>query len=74
MRYILTCFVFIILFSACRDRAGGPEAASTGIVEIDVEQLPQRSSVNPKASEILKDWTAFQEMETSFDALYRVVN
>jgi hypothetical protein len=74
MRFIPTLFVFILLLSACREGADGQEAVSTSIVEIDVEQLPQRSAVNPKAGEILKDWIAFQEMESSFDALYRVTN
>ena len=73
MRTIGLLMVLIVLLSACR---GGDkqEDSSTSIVEIDVKQLPQRSSINSKASAILKDWTAFQEMETSFDALYRVAN
>ncbi|MCX2718814.1 hypothetical protein [Lentiprolixibacter aurantiacus] len=74
MRFIYLFSALIILMSACRGVGDGQEFVGTSVVEIDVQELPQRSAVNPEATEMLKEWTAFQEMETSFDALYRVAN
>lgn len=74
MRPIYFFIALITLLSACRGGGDKQEVSNSGTVEINVQQLPQRSIINPKATEILKDWTAFQEMETSFDALYRVAN
>ena len=74
MRIIRFYIVLIALLSACKGGSDNQQVSDSNEEEIDVQQLPQRSSINARASEILKDWTAFQEMETSFDALYRVAN
>ncbi len=74
MRTIRLFIVLALLLSACRGGGENQQSSNSAVVEIDVKQLPQRSAINPRATEILKDWTAFQEMETSFDALYRVAN
>lgn len=74
MRTIHLYIALVLFLSACRGGGDNQEVSGSSEVEIDVQQLPQRSSVNARASEILRDWTAFQEMETSFDALYRVAN
>ncbi len=74
MRSFHFLIVLAILLSACRGDGNNQLSDTDTVVEIDVKQLPQRSSINPRAMEILKDWKAFQEMETSFDALYRVAN
>ena len=74
MRLFQILIVLALLLSACRGGGENQQSANSTVVEIDIKQLPQRSTVNPRATEILKDWAAFQEMETSFDALYRVAN
>ena len=74
MRFIRYYIVLIALLSACKGGSDNQQVSGSSVEEIDVQQLPQRSSINARASQILKDWTAFQEMETSFDAMYRVAN
>lgn len=74
MRSIHFLILLLVLFSACRGGGDNQVVSNNTVVEIDVQQLPKRSAINPSAVEILKDWTAFQELETSFDALYRVAN
>ncbi len=71
MRIIL---VLGLLLMGCKGESDSRESTGISVIEIDATQLPQRSNINSRASEILKDWPAFQEMETSFDALYRVEN
>lgn len=74
MRLSYFCIVFAVLLLSCRGGGDNQLSSNAAVVEIDVQQLPQRSTVNPRAMAILKDWMAFQELETSFDALYRVAN
>ncbi len=69
-----TILVLGLLLMGCKGESDSRESTGISVIEIDATQLPQRSNINSRASEILKDWPAFQEMETSFDALYRVEN
>ncbi len=74
MRFITVLLVIGILFMGCKGERDSQGSSGISVIEIDVSQLPQRSAINPRANAILKDWPAFQELETSFDGLYRVEN
>jgi len=74
MRSVYFFILLAILFSACRGGGNDQEISNNSVVEIDVQQLPKRTAINPRATELVKDWKEFQELETSFDALYRVAN
>ena len=74
MRSVHFFILLAILLSACRGGGNDQVISSNSVVEIDVQQLPKRTAINPRATELLKDWKEFQELETSFDALYRVAN
>ena len=74
MRFITVLLVIGIFFMGCKGERDPQESSGFSVIEIDISQLPQRSPINPRANAILKDWTAFQELETSFDGLYRVEN
>ena len=66
--------VFVVFLISCGEGGDSQEDIKDTQVEIDVQRLPQRSSINPRANAILEEWTAYQELEISFDALYRVAN
>lgn len=74
MRSIHFFILLAILLSACRSGGNDQQISTNTTEEIDVNQLPRRTAINPRATEMLKDWKEFQELETSFDALYRVAN
>ncbi len=74
MRKIRIFFILALILNGCKGEGDSQESSGNSVIEIDAAQLPQRNTINPRASAILKDWTAFQELETSFDALYRVEN
>ena len=74
MRLMKLLLLVSALLIGCRGERDSQESSGTSVIEIDVTKLPQRSTINTRANEILKDWPAFQQLETSFDALYRVEN
>ena len=63
----------VFITASCGER-GQQQVSGTTVIQVDVNQLPKRIAINARAATILKDWTAFQELETSIDALYRVEN
>ncbi len=65
--------IFIAL-NSCKNQTVEEAISDTTHSEIDAQAFPKRSQVNSKAQGILADWGAFQALETSFDALYRVEN
>ena len=74
MRLIKIVLLFAAFLTASCGERGQQEDTGTTVIQVDVEQLPKRSAINTRATTILKDWTAFQELETSIDVLYRVEN
>ena len=74
MRLFKLLLVASAFLAGCRGEGDSAESTGITVIEIDVSQLPKRSTINSRANAILKDWPAFQELETSFDALYRVEN
>lgn len=73
MRKVLFFGACVFLFNCCReDRV---KVVSEDLTyEISTEKWPKKSKINARAMLILKDWSEFGDMETSFDALYTVVN
>ncbi len=66
---------FLVLFSvSCQETSGGNEDNKKVQDFFQVTALPQRVTLNAKASTISKDWIEFNELNTSFDALYTVEN
>ncbi|MBT8179739.1 MAG: hypothetical protein HKP60_11530 [Eudoraea sp.] len=74
MRLMKLLLLVSALLIGCRGERDSQESSGTSVIEIDGTQLPQRSTLNSRAKEMLKDWPAFQELEKSFEALYRVEN
>lgn len=59
---------------SCKNQSGEEVISDATLSEIDAQAFPKRSQVNSKARGILAEWGAFQALETSFDALYKVEN
>ncbi|HMB62262.1 MAG TPA: hypothetical protein VKN36_04255 [Eudoraea sp.] len=66
--------IIMVLFTACRqqDKTAPVTAAVNHVLQMDT--LPQRIAINPKAGSILKAWPEFNNLESNFDALYRAEN
>ncbi len=66
--------LFLLLLQACKEAA--PEAATPGeeVSFFSMDSLPRRIPLNPRATEIAKDWSAFNDLETGFNALSTVEN
>lgn len=63
----------VLLFISCREDKA--KVVSEDLTyEISTKKWPKKFNINPKAMLVLKDWTEFNDMETSFDALYNVGN
>jgi len=64
--------IILILFSSCKGDKTKDGGADDTAFEIATEKWPKKSKVNTKASMVLKNWPAFNALETSFDVLYTV--
>ncbi len=64
--------IILILFSSCKSDKTNDVAQDDKAFEIAAEKWPKKTSINSKASMALKNWTEFNAIETSFDALYAV--
>ena len=73
MEKVLFFGACILLFVCCREDKV-KVAAEDLTYEISTEKWPKKSNINAKVLLVLKDWPEFSAMETSFDALYTVVN
>ena len=74
MRKIMLLVLAVLSFSSCKENANDTSAKDANPVGLELEKLPQRATVNTKAAVILKDWTAYNAFNTSFDGLYKVEN
>ena len=73
MRKVLFFGACVLLFISCRqDKAKATSEDAT--FEISTKKWPKKSTIDSKAMLILKDWSEFDAVETSFDALYNVEN
>lgn len=66
--------IFFLLLFACKgdkDRAG---IEATSSFEIFTEDWPKKTVLNPKTSEIIKNWKEFNALQVALDAMYNVAN
>jgi len=64
----------VLSFSSCKENVNDTSAKDANPIGLELEKLPKRVVVNAKATAILKDWTAYNAFNTSFDGLYNVEN
>ncbi len=70
-------FVFLIvplLFVACKNAPVAFEDSQDTGRTLDKSELPRKSTVNAKATTILRKWKEFTIFETTFDRLYTSEN
>lgn len=73
MRKVLFFGACVLLFVRCREDK--VKVISEDLTyEISTEKWPKKSHLNARAQLVLKDWSEFSDVDTSFDALYTVVN
>ncbi len=67
---VLVCTGFI----SCREKKPELVSNDTNSYELSTEKWPEKLVINAEAQNILKEWSEFNALETSFDALYTVSN
>ncbi len=70
MKKIVLIFLFIIGFLSCKDEksTGEKDQAFTNL--LDLKKLPKKVSPSSGATEVLKDWTEYNSLNTAFNAIY----
>jgi hypothetical protein len=74
MTKIVVLFIFLVLLVSCK---GGQDQAiteDTSSFELQTEKWSKKTTLNSKAAEITKNWEAFNALQASFDAVYKVGN
>ena len=51
-----------------------PDQNSLDTLEFDYQKMPKRTGINPEATEILNEWSEFQDFNSSFNVLYKATN
>lgn len=74
MGKILLLVMPFFLALSCKQETGNEVSLQKEDTFFSVDSLPKPVGVNAKANEILKDWQAFKDIETTFESLYRVEN
>ncbi|GGD48059.1 hypothetical protein GCM10011361_13550 [Muriicola marianensis] len=64
----------VLLLKACKDPATGAETSSEETPFFSMDSLPGRVSLNPKAVEITRDWTTFNDLDAGFNSLSIIEN
>ncbi len=64
--------VFMLLISCKQDKSKVTEDTST--FDISTENWPRKTRINTKANTILKAWSAYGDLDKTFDGLYTVEN
>lgn len=65
---------FLLLVISCKTDKDQATTETSSSFEIETEEWPRKTIPNSKTKEILKDWEAFNALETSFDAIYNIGN
>ena len=64
----------LLVFTSCKSDKKETALDADSTFEISTENWPNKTTINPKSKAILNNWTEFNDLETSFDALYTVEN
>ncbi|WP_188369920.1 hypothetical protein [Muriicola marianensis] len=74
MRKLMPLLLVVLLLKACKDPATGAETSSEETPFFSMDSLPGRVSLNPKAVEITRDWTTFNDLDAGFNSLSIIEN
>ncbi|MEO1011350.1 MAG: hypothetical protein AAFX53_08600 [Bacteroidota bacterium] len=74
MRKLFLLGIFPMLFFSCGQKEDSEGKVEVARVELSPSTWPKKTVISAKAMDTLKAWTEFNDMETSFDALYGVEN
>jgi hypothetical protein len=70
MKKIVLIFLFIIGFLSCKDEKSTDEKDQAFTNLLDLKKLPKKVSPSAGATEVLKDWTEYNSLNTAFNAIY----
>ncbi|SHG73587.1 hypothetical protein [Flagellimonas flava] len=71
----LSCILLLFLtFFSCKEKEQSPDQNSLDTLEFDYQKMPKRTGINPEATEILNEWSEFQDFNSSFTVLYKATN
>jgi hypothetical protein len=62
----------VLSLISCKEGNKGTDNEQANEVVFNLNNLPNKTGINPEAKVVLKDWVEFNAFETSFDALYKV--
>jgi hypothetical protein len=65
---------FFLAVVSCKTEPKAIASSDISSFEIETADWPKKAAINPKARALVEKWTEFNSLETSFDALYTVVN
>lgn len=75
MRVFLAFFLLVFIVSSCGETKKKviADQEEEGVT-FNAKKLPNKVELDPKAIEILEQWSAYQEYNQSIDALYKIRN
>ena len=65
--------VFLVFF-ACKEKEAQAVETASATVSFSFQQMPKIAAVNGEVAEILEGWEAFQELNSSFQVLFKASN
>ncbi len=65
--------VFVVFF-ACKKKVNQVVETDSDTVSFSFQQMPKITAVNGEVAEVLEDWEAFQELNGSFQVLFKSSN
>ena len=74
MQKIFIFGVLLLLFFSCKQNKANIDQTDSSTFDITTENWPKKTTVNVKATNLLKNWPEYNALETSFDVLYTVQN
>ncbi|MGB7395852.1 MAG: hypothetical protein WA913_15815 [Pricia sp.] len=74
MAKFILLFIMVLGFFSCQDKKPELESDGTSSYEISTENWPKKSDINAKAQSVIENWTEYDALEASFDAMYTVAN
>jgi len=74
MRKLLFNFVFLTLIFSCKNEKKVELVENSNSKFISFQNTPETLQFNLETEEILNDWAEFENLQNSFEAIYRAAN
>lgn len=74
MQKLFVLSIAFVLIFGCKKKVEEELDATNELVFFSFQDMPKKQVVNAEANEILMNWKEFQDLEISFEVLYRASN